>query len=172
MFCDPPIIHQKLSSDWPRRTAQDGCVSGHAGWSSTAEIVLHDEENHTTQQRTAASHVHGESHQHNVSSCPRWTHLKTRYTDKYWARSGSETEIEPETSRLQIRHDILTKTCVHKRPARSVAQCRTTLTKIEDSNLQWCSLQGSLSRNTTQRHRSRVPTTCLRTTVDKMMMKT
>ena len=61
-----------------------------------------DEENHTTQQRTAPSHVHGETTNTNASACPQWTHLKTRFSDNFWARSGSETEIEPETSRLQI----------------------------------------------------------------------
>ena len=37
LFYDPPVIHQELSSICPWRTAQDGCVSGHTGWGSSAE---------------------------------------------------------------------------------------------------------------------------------------
>ena len=37
LFYDPPVIHQELSSICPWHTAQDGCVSSHAGWGRTAE---------------------------------------------------------------------------------------------------------------------------------------
>ena len=150
VFYDPPVI-QELSSECPRHTAQDRCVSCHTGWSSTTEDCAPGQRkpHHPTAHSGLPRTRWKPPTQRLVTSAmdtPEKLEVPTIIGKKRFRNGNWTWDIQIADPTW---HPL--KTFVHKRLARSVAQCRTTRGKIEGSNLQRCNLQGSLSRNTRQR---------------------